>query len=179
MKSIPTTRRPASARPSAAADKANQRDQRFTQSAGTLRRVNLGLGHYRDILVDERYKSSGFLSKAELARRASKKLLPITALKPGTRVLVDINTTAKKDPIWAPGTVRKAAYLQLSTMKEFENVPTHVTDDDIGASVSVHFDTGDWAHVMSLAKIKLLKAPPQRRGWANPRVGRKKPRPVW
>ena len=102
--------------------------------------------------------------------------------------MVDINTIADKDPIWAPGTVRKvifisrlrragtyldpcihaetststkffpaltrtmsrcqAAYLQLSTMTEFKEVPFNIPDDDIGASVSVHFDTGDWAHVV-------------------------------
>lgn len=102
------------------------------------------------------------------------------------RVSVDINTTQTKEPIWAPGTVRKvrpmvklvtggrlsdphlpyrdkhikrrayycsismnqAAYLQLSTMKEYKTKPQHIADDDIGASISVHFDTGDWAHVV-------------------------------
>jgi len=146
--------------------------------------VTLGVDNYRDVLVEERYKRSDLsLSQSELARRNAKNFVPISALKSGTRVMVDINTIADKDPIWAPGTVRKAAYLQLSTMTEFKEVPYNIPDDDIGASISVHFDTGDWAHVMSLAKIKLVNAKPKRKRWANSRKksrgsnGRSSPRP--
>lgn len=44
-------------------------------------------------------------------------------------------------------------------MNEFAEKPQDVAREDLGASVSVHFDTGDWAHVVCDRYTAFVHAP--------------------